>query len=87
MYRIPALAGVLLLTASSFAQPPDATQNPTPETYPQTTYNRSGESAPGAGNWGLLGLLGLAGLLGLRRRETIVQSRTDYEADQRRWAS
>jgi MYXO-CTERM domain-containing protein len=87
MYRAHALIGVLLLTASSFAQQPDTSRNPNPDTYTRDTYNRPVEGTPGYGNWGLLGLLGLAGLFGLRRRETAVQARDEYITEQRRKAS
>jgi len=79
MHRIHVLTGVLLLTASSFAQQP---QNPNPDTYTQGPYNRPVERTSGTGNWGLLGLLGLTGLLGLRRRGII--DRDEYVTNQRR---
>ena len=76
MHPMHVLTGVLLLTASSFAQQP---QNPNPDTY---TRERPVEHTSGAGNWGLLGLLGLTGLLGLRRRGAI--GRDEYVTDRRR---
>ena len=78
MHRIHVLTGVLLLTASSFAQQP---QSPNPDTYTREPYNRPVEHTGGAGNWGLLGLLGLTGLLGLRRSAI---RRDEYYTDQRR---
>jgi MYXO-CTERM domain-containing protein len=79
MHRIHVLTGVLLLTASSFAQQP---QNPNPDAYTREPYNRPVERTSGAGNWGLLGLLGLTGLLGLRRRGAI--GRDEYDTGERR---
>ena len=79
MHRIYVLTGVVLLTASSFAQQP---QSPSPDTYTREPYNRPVERTSGTGNWGLLGLLGLTGLLGLRRRGAI--GRDEYVTDQRR---
>ena len=91
MRRMPLFIGAMLLTASSFAQEPNTTVNPTPDTSTRDYYNRPVEGRTGYnygntnyGNWGLLGLLGLTGLLGLRRRETIVRGRDEYLNDQRR---
>ena len=81
MHRIHMLTGVLLLTASSFAQQP---RNPNPDTYTREPYNQPVERPSGAGNWGLWGLLGLGGLLGLLRRGTIAHSRDEYTTDPRR---
>ena len=78
MHRIYVLTGVVLLTASSFAQQP---QNTNPDTYTREPYNRPVERTAGTGNWGLLGLLGLTGLLGFRRRAI---GRDEYITDQRR---
>jgi len=90
MRRVPLFIGAMLLTASSFAQEPNTTGNPSPDTSTRDYYNRPVEGRTGYGNytnygnWGLLGLLGLTGLLGLRRRETIVRGRDEYLNDQRR---
>jgi MYXO-CTERM domain-containing protein len=79
MCRIHVLTGILLLTASSFAQ---QSPNPNPDTYTREPYNRPVERTSGTGNWGLLGLLGLAGLLG--RRQRVAVGRDEYGTDQRR---
>jgi MYXO-CTERM domain-containing protein len=84
MCRVPVFIGALLLTASTFAQQPDTSQIPNPDTYNQNAYNRPAEVRTGYGNWGLLGLLGLAGLLGLRRGETVARGRDEYLDEQRR---
>jgi MYXO-CTERM domain-containing protein len=79
MYRGYLFAGMLLLTASSFAQEPGTVRNPNAETYPQDSYNRPVEIRHGSGNWGLLGLLGLTGLFGLgRRRSTVIRDQDEY---------
>lgn len=85
MKRAPHLLGVLLLTVAGFAQQPDTSRNP--DTYTRDTYNRPVETGSSYGNWGLLGLLGLTGLFGARRRETTVNTRDEYSAEQRRRAS
>ena len=85
MKRAPYLLGALLLAVAGFAQQPDTARNP--DTYTRDTYNRPVETTSGYGNWGLLGLLGLTGLFGARRRETIVHTRDEYTAEQRRKAS
>ena len=82
MYRAYVLIGVLLLSASSFAQQPNT--RPNADTYSRDTYNRPVEGTSGYGGWGLLGLLGLTGLFGLRRRETIVRRRGEYVTGQGR---
>ena len=90
MYRLHLLAGVLLLSALSYAQQPATDQNAIPDTnanprtYTQDTYNRPVEVRHGGGNWGLLGLIGLTGLFGRRRSETMVRGRDEFAADQRR---
>ena len=84
MRRVPLFIGAILLTASTFAQEPNTTRNPNPDTNTRDYYNRPVEVGTGYGNWGLLGLLGLTGLLGLRRRETIVRGRDEYLNEQRR---
>ena len=91
MRCVPLFIGAMLLTASSFAQEPNTTVNPNPDTSTRDYYNRPVEGRAGYGNygnnygnWGLLGLLGLTGLLGLRRRETIVRGRDENLNDQRR---
>ena len=78
MYRPYVLIAALLLTGSSYAQPPDTSRD-NPSTY--TRDNRT-DGEYGYGNWGLLGLFGLCGLFGLRRRETVTRGRRDYETDQ-----
>ena len=93
MYRSRLFAGLLLLTASSFAQQPGTAQNPNAEnpngeTYPQNSYNRPVEIRRRYGNWGLLGLLGLTGLFGLgRRRSTVIRDQDEIVTGQRRMAS
>ena len=83
MCRIAVFMGAVLLTACTFAQEPDTSRYRNPDTYTREPYNRPVEGGTGYGNWGLLGLLGLSGLLGLRRRETIVGSRDEYEQRRR----
>ena len=78
MHRIHVLTGILILSASSFAQP----QNPSPDTYTREPYTRPVERTSGGGNWGLLGLFGLSGLLGLSRRRTV--GRDEYGTEPRR---
>jgi len=80
MFRPYVLIGALLLTGSSYAQPPD-TERDNPNAYTRDTYRRT-EGGYGYGNWGLLGLFGLTGLFGLRRRETTIRGRRDYRAEQ-----
>jgi MYXO-CTERM domain-containing protein len=88
MYRARLFAGMLLLTASCFAQEPGTAQNPNAETYPQDSYNRPVETRRGYGNWGLLGLLGLTGLFGLgRRRSTVIRDQDEIVTGQPRMAS
>jgi MYXO-CTERM domain-containing protein len=86
MNRAHVLIGVLLLTASGFAQQPGTTRNPSlnPDAYTRDTYNRPVQYRTGSGNWGLLGLFGLLGLSGLRRRDTMVRGRDEFISEQRR---
>ena len=78
MYRPYVLIAALLLTGSSYAQPPDTGRdNPSAYTRGNRTY---GEYE--YGNWGLLGLFGLCGLFGLRRRDTVIRSRRDYRTEE-----
>ena len=79
MYRPCVLIAALLLTASSYAQPPDAVQDK-PSAYTKDADRTDSEY--GYGNWGLLGLFGLGGLFGLRRRETVTRSRRDYRTEE-----
>jgi hypothetical protein len=80
MFRPYVLIAALLLTGSSYAQPPDLGRD-NPDTYTRDTDRRT-DGGYGYGNWGLLGLFGLAGLLGLRRRETVVRGRRDYRTEE-----
>ena len=87
MYRVRLLGGVFLLTALSFGQNPDVTRNSKPDSYSRDTFNRPVKVIHTNECFGLLGLLGLAGLFGRTRRNTVVMTQDEYDAERRRRAA